>query len=130
MKQSDLEFLLKFENITTNSHKRILQSLIQEKQTLIDTCMLMNTKFLASSADIQAAPYLKFRAIENIRIEKKIKELDTQIEQAQDDIRTSVKEEKKYDILKQDMITQAHKKNMQYQENLTQEYTAFKYFKR
>lgn len=129
MKQSDLEFLLKFENIETNNHKRILQELIQQKQNFIDTCDAMNQQFIVSRPDIQSAPYLRFRAIEHIRMQQKIQELDAQIEQTQEHIRQSVKEEKKYDILKQEMITHAKKQHEKQQEDLVQEYITFKYSK-
>jgi hypothetical protein len=129
MKQSDLEFLLKLENSTTNNHKRLLQGLLQEKQQFIDRLDALNTSFLVSKPDIHAAGYLRFRAIENQRIQRQINDIDNQITITQENIRDSIREEKKYDILKQDIINANKKKFEKHQENQSQEYTVFQYSK-
>ena len=129
MKQSDLEFLLKLEGSVTNEHKRLLHNLRQEKQALITKRDMLNTAFLASKPDIHSANYSRFMAIENMRIEKNIVDIDIQIETTQEDIQNSVRSEKKYDILKQNIIDDQKKKIEKYQENQSQEYTIFQYSK-
>ena len=129
MKQSDLEFLLKFENITTNNHKITLQNLMMQKQELINTLQTMNNNFIHEKSDINSASYLRFRAIENIRIKQHIQNLDNQIAETTENLRECVKQEKKYDILKQEMITHAKKQREKHQENQSQEYTIFQYYK-
>jgi hypothetical protein len=129
MRQSDLEFLLQLESNAINNHKRLLQDLQTQKETLITKRDTMNRNFLLEKADIHSINYTTFHAIENQRINQQIDILDKEIATTQDAIRDCVQSEKKYDILKQEIITARTKKHEQYQQNQSDEYTIFKYNK-
>lgn len=130
MKQSDLEFLQKLENVETNKYKRILQDLLEQKELLLKKQHEMNNTFSNSKPDIQEAKYLRFVALENNRITQKIQELDNKIIDTQEQIRECVKQEKKYDILTQEIIEHKKQQKEKYQEAQEQEFTLSQYIRR
>ena len=130
MKQSDLEFLQKLENVETNKYKRILQDLLEQKELLLKKQHEMNNTFSNSKPDIQEAKYLRFVALENNRITQEIQELDNKIIDTQEQIRECVKQEKKYDILTQEIIEHKKQQKEKYQEAQEQEFTLSQYIRR
>jgi hypothetical protein len=127
MKQSDLEFLLKLQDTITSDYKRLLQDYEQKKQDLITKRDAMNNSFLAEKPDIQAPHYTRFRAMENIRLNQEIAKIDKAIEVTKENIRESVKDDKKYTLLKDSLIAAEKKKKEQFYEQQSDEYTIYKY---
>lgn len=127
MKQSDLEFLLKLQDTITSDYKRLLQDFEQKKQNLIHKRDVMNHSFLSQKPDIQAPHYTRFRAMENIRLNQEIAKIDKAIETTKENIRESVKDDKKYTLLKDSIIAAEKKKKEQFYEKQSDEYTIYKY---
>ncbi|MFT6072638.1 MAG: hypothetical protein ACJARD_000074 [Alphaproteobacteria bacterium] len=129
MKQSDLDILLKLDNIEANNIRRNLQVAMNKKQGLIERSEAMNKSFLKAKPTLQDAPYLKYGAIENQKINQQIQQLETQIEHLQNNMRDIMIQTTTYDTLKDALVMQHKKQLDRHQESQMEEFNIFKFNK-
>jgi|GEM_PF-5402156 len=127
MKKSDLDILLKFEDINRNALLRDLQNFNQEKAALEKRRDILNKNFLKRKPSLDDAPFLKYRAMENLNINQKILELNDHIATQEARIREQITYTKSLEILKEDIILKEKKHFQKSEESKVEEYNIFKF---
>jgi hypothetical protein len=129
MKKSDLDLLLKIENIQAQELKKELQEFRSIQEEITQKNNQMNDAFIRSTPDIDRLSYSRYVSIQNQYFKNQLSDLENNIDTLQDKIRDTVLQEKKYEILLQ-QIEEKRKQTLQkYEENKSDDFNMFQYTK-